>query len=58
MKNNQQNHIGTFLYLIQVQAVLFTIISAASYYRPSKLRMVVTVSCTRKNMGVHGKNTL
>jgi len=25
-KNNQQNHIGTFLYLIQVKAVLFTII--------------------------------
>jgi len=27
MKNNQQNHIGMFLYLIQVKAVLFTIIS-------------------------------
>jgi len=33
MKNNQQNHIGTFLYLTQVKVVLFTVISATSYYR-------------------------
>ena len=32
-KNNQQNHIGTFLYLIQVKAILFVVISATSYYR-------------------------
>ena len=32
MKNNQQNHIGMFLYLTQVKAVLFTVISATSYY--------------------------
>jgi len=32
MKNNQQNHIGTFLYLTQVKAVLFNIISASSLY--------------------------
>ena len=32
MKNNQQNHIGMFLYLIQVKAVL-VIISATSYHR-------------------------
>jgi len=31
-KNNQQDHSGAFLYLIQVKVVLFTIISAASYY--------------------------
>ena len=31
LKNNQQNHIGTFLYLTQVKAVLFIIISATSY---------------------------
>jgi len=29
----QKNHIGTFLCLIQVQAVLFTITSATSYYQ-------------------------
>jgi len=33
MKNNQQNHIRMFLYLIQVQAVLYTIISATYNYR-------------------------
>ena len=33
MKNNQQNHIGMFMYLTQVKAVLFAIISATSYYR-------------------------
>ena len=33
MKNNQRNHIGTFLYLTQVKAVLFTVISATSYYQ-------------------------
>jgi len=32
-ENNQQNHIGTFPYLIQVKAVLFTIISGTSYYQ-------------------------
>ena len=32
MKNNQQNRTGTFLYLTQVKEVLFTIISATSYY--------------------------
>ena len=32
MKNNQQNHIGTFLYLIQAKAVLFAITSNTSYY--------------------------
>jgi len=30
MKDNQQNQITTFLYLIQVQADLYTIISATS----------------------------
>ena len=30
MKNN---HIGSFLYLTQVKAVLFAVISATSYYR-------------------------
>ena len=33
MKNNQQNHIGAFMCLTQVKAVLFTVISATSYYR-------------------------
>ena len=56
MKNNQQNHIGTFLYLTQIKAVLFAIISATSYYRfldftPFEIIMVFTVSnsttCTR-----------
>jgi len=32
-KNNQYNHIRTFLYLIQVQVVLYAVISATSYYR-------------------------
>jgi len=32
MKNNQHNHTRTFLYLIQVQAVLYATISATSYY--------------------------
>jgi len=31
--SNQHNQIRTFLYLIQVQAVLYAIISATSYYR-------------------------
>jgi len=35
MKNNQHNQIRMFLYLIQVQAVLYAIISATSYYRCS-----------------------
>ena len=35
LKNNQWNHIGTFMYLTQVKAVLFTIISATSYYQLS-----------------------
>jgi len=30
MKSNQQNHIGTLLYLMQVKVVLFAIISATS----------------------------
>ena len=33
MRNNQQNHIRTFLYLIQVKVVPFVIISATSYYQ-------------------------
>ena len=33
MKNNQRNHIGTFLYLTKVKVVLFTVISATSYYQ-------------------------
>ena len=32
-KPNQHNHIGTFLYPIQVKVVLFTTISATSYYQ-------------------------
>ena len=32
-ENNQHSQIRTFLYLIQVQAVLYAIISATSYYR-------------------------
>ena len=32
-ENNQWNHVGTFMYLTQVEAALFTIISATSYYR-------------------------
>jgi len=32
-KNNQQNHIGTFLCLIQVKAILFVVISATSCYQ-------------------------
>jgi len=32
-KNNQHNHTRTFLYLIQVQAVLYAVLSATSYYR-------------------------
>jgi len=31
MKNDQHNQIRTFLYLIQVQAVLYAVISANSY---------------------------
>ena len=33
MKNNQRNHIGTFMYLTEVKAVLFTIFSATSCFR-------------------------
>ena len=33
MQNNQYNHSRTFLYMIQVQAVLYAVISATSYYR-------------------------
>ena len=32
MKNSQRNRIGTFVYLTQVKAVLFTIISALGSY--------------------------
>ena len=32
-ENNQENHIEMFLYLMQVKAVLFAVISATSYYR-------------------------
>jgi len=32
-KNNQHVQIGTFLNMIQVQAVLYAVISATSYYR-------------------------
>jgi len=32
MKNHQRNQIRTCLYLIQVQVVLYAIISATSYY--------------------------
>jgi len=32
MKTNQHNHTRMFLYLIQVQAVLYAVISATSYY--------------------------
>ena len=32
-KNNQHDHTRTFLYLIQVQVVLYAIISVTSYYR-------------------------
>ena len=32
-ENNQHNQIRTFLYLIQVQTVLYAVISATSYYR-------------------------
>ena len=32
MKNNQRNHTGMFMFLTQVKAVLFAIISATSYY--------------------------
>jgi len=49
MKNNQWNHIGMFMHLTQVKAVLFAIISATSYYRflappLSKSHVVFTVS--------------
>ena len=33
LNNNQQNHTGTFLYLIQVKAVLFAVTSNTSYYQ-------------------------
>jgi len=33
MKNNQHNHTRTFLYQIQVQAVLYAVISATSCYQ-------------------------
>ena len=32
MKNNQQNLIGSFMYMTQVKVVLYAIISATSYY--------------------------
>jgi len=49
MKNNQHNNTRMFLYLIQVQVVLYTIISATSiigFVAPSlsKSHAVVTVS--------------
>jgi len=48
-QNNQHNHTRTFLYLIQVQAILYAVISATSYYwfvAPplAKSHVVVTVS--------------
>ena len=33
MKNGQHNQIRTLLHLIQVQAVLYAVISATAYYR-------------------------
>jgi len=33
MKNNQHDQISTFLYLIQVQAVLYAVILAIPYYQ-------------------------
>ena len=33
MKNNQRNHIGMFMYLTQVKAALFVVISATSYFK-------------------------
>ena len=59
MQNNQQNHIGTFLYLTQIKVVLVTIISSTFYYRfldstPFEIIVVFTVSnlttctCMRK----------
>ena len=32
-QNNQHNQIRMFLYLIQVQVILYAVISATSYYR-------------------------
>jgi len=33
VKNDQRNHIGTFMYPTQVQVVLFPVISSTSYYQ-------------------------
>ena len=49
MKDNQHNHTRMFPYLIQVQAVLYAVISATSYYQfcgstPFKIALGVTVS--------------
>ena len=33
VKNNEQNNIRMFLYMIQIKAVCVTVISAASYHR-------------------------
>ena len=55
MKNNQRNHIGMFLYLIQVKTGLFTVISVAGFLGPplSILHVVATVSNSiRENTGV------
>jgi len=63
--SNQHNQIRTFLYLIQVQAVLYAIISATSYYQflgstPFKIaRGISTWPCygqQLKNTGIHGVN--
>jgi len=48
-KQSTESYIGTFLYLIQVKAILFIVISATSYYQflgstPFKLVLGIIVS--------------
>jgi len=49
MKNNQHNQIRTFLYLIQVQTVVYAVISQLlpiiSFMTPPFLKLQVVLAC-------------
>jgi len=59
MTKNQQNHVGTFLYLRQIKVVLFVVISATSYYwflGSTPFEITRSATQIRKNTGVHRIN--
>jgi len=62
-KQSIESYIGTFLYLIQVKAILFIVISATSYYQflgstPFEIvrGIIVSVGNSSQNTGVCGIN--